>query len=64
MKEISIYDSTLRDGMQGETISFTVADKLKIVTALDRLGVAYIEAGNPDVYKRQAIRRLPQRRTG
>lgn len=47
MKEISIYDSTLRDGMQGETISFTVADKLKIVTALDRLGVAYIEAGNP-----------------
>lgn len=46
-KKIKIFDSTLRDGAQGEGISFSVSDKLKIVTALDNLGVAYIEAGNP-----------------
>lgn len=44
---ISIFDSTLRDGAQGEGISFSVDDKLKIVRVLDDLGVAYIEAGNP-----------------
>lgn len=47
MREISIFDSTLRDGSQGEGISFSVSDKLKIVQALDTLGVSYIEAGNP-----------------
>ncbi len=47
MKEIKIFDSTLRDGAQGENISFTVEDKLNIVKALDKLGVGYIEAGNP-----------------
>ena len=46
-REIAIFDSTLRDGAQGEGISFSVADKLKIVETLDGLGVAYIEAGNP-----------------
>ncbi|MCX7773400.1 MAG: citramalate synthase [Clostridia bacterium] len=44
---IDIFDSTLRDGAQAEGISFSVADKLKIVKTLDELGVAYIEAGNP-----------------
>lgn len=47
MKHIAIFDSTLRDGAQGEGLSFSVADKLKIVSLLDELGVAYIEAGNP-----------------
>lgn len=47
MKKVEIFDSTLRDGAQAEGISFSVADKLKIVTALDELGVSYIEAGNP-----------------
>ncbi|MCX7709751.1 MAG: citramalate synthase [Clostridia bacterium] len=47
MKELVIYDSTLRDGAQAQGISFSVEDKLKIVEALDRLGVKYIEAGNP-----------------
>jgi len=47
MKKIVIYDSTLRDGAQGRNISFTVADKIKIVKKLDELGVDYIEAGNP-----------------
>ncbi|MBR5580404.1 MAG: citramalate synthase [Treponema sp.] len=46
-KKITILDSTLRDGAQGEGISFSVQDKIHIVKALDELGVAYIEAGNP-----------------
>ncbi|MCX8131210.1 MAG: citramalate synthase [Clostridia bacterium] len=46
-KKIFIYDSTLRDGAQAQGISFTVEDKLKIVERLDKLGVSYIEAGNP-----------------
>lgn len=46
-KQAAIFDSTLRDGMQGEGISYSVADKLKIVKALDGLGIAFIEAGNP-----------------
>lgn len=46
-KKITILDSTLRDGAQGEGISFSVQDKIHIVRALDELGVAYIEAGNP-----------------
>lgn len=47
MKKIEIFDSTLRDGSQGEGISFSVQDKLNIVRALDEFGVTYIEAGNP-----------------
>ncbi|ADL51074.1 citramalate synthase [Clostridium cellulovorans] len=46
-KKITIFDSTLRDGVQGQGISFSVEDKLKIVKCLDKLGVEYIEAGNP-----------------
>ncbi len=45
--QLHIFDSTLRDGAQGEGISFSVQDKINIVRALDELGVAYIEAGNP-----------------
>ena len=47
MKKIYVYDSTLRDGAQAQGISFTVEDKLKIVKRLDKLGIDYIEAGNP-----------------
>lgn len=47
MKSISILDSTLRDGAQGIGISYSIEDKLKIVTLLDELGVQFIEAGNP-----------------
>ncbi len=46
-KNIEILDSTLRDGSQGEGISYSVQDKIHIVQALDELGVKYIEAGNP-----------------
>ena len=44
--KVEIYDTTLRDGAQGAGISYTEKDKLKIIEALDRLGVDYIEAGN------------------
>lgn len=47
LRKVHIFDSTLRDGAQGEGISFSVQDKLHIVRALDELGVAFIEAGNP-----------------
>lgn len=46
-RTVEIFDSTLRDGAQGEGISFSVQDKLNIVKTLDELGVSYIEAGNP-----------------
>ena len=46
-QKISIFDSTLRDGMQGEGIAFSVEDKLNIVRALDDIGIDFIEAGNP-----------------
>lgn len=44
---ISLYDTTLRDGAQGEGISLSVDDKLKITRLLDRLGVHYVEGGWP-----------------
>ncbi|MBE6350482.1 MAG: citramalate synthase [Spirochaetaceae bacterium] len=47
MKKVSLFDSTLRDGAQGQGINFSLQDKLHIVQALDELGVDYIEAGNP-----------------
>lgn len=47
MQKIEILDSTLRDGSQGEGVSFSVKDKIYICQALDELGVDFIEAGNP-----------------
>lgn len=44
---IAIYDTTLRDGTQRESISLSLADKLKITQMLDDLGVDYIEGGWP-----------------
>ncbi len=46
-KTIEILDSTLRDGAQGEGISFSVEDKLAVTRLLDGLGIPFIEAGNP-----------------
>jgi len=45
--KIKIYDTTLRDGTQGEGVSFSVEDKLMIARRLDELGVDYIEGGWP-----------------
>ncbi len=44
---IQVYDTTLRDGSQGEGISLSLDDKLKIARQLDRLGVPFIEGGWP-----------------
>ncbi len=44
---VHIYDTTLRDGSQGENVSFSVEDKLLIVRKLDDLGIDYIEGGWP-----------------
>jgi 2-isopropylmalate synthase len=45
--QVEIYDTTLRDGSQGEGINFSVADKLRIAERLDAFGVHYIEGGWP-----------------
>ncbi len=44
---IQLYDTTLRDGTQGEGINFSAGDKLRIARKLDELGVHYIEGGWP-----------------
>lgn len=47
MTQVKLYDTTLRDGMQGYGMSLSAAEKVRVVHALDRLGVHYIEAGFP-----------------
>jgi len=47
MTRIQIYDTTLRDGTQGEGVSLSVQDKLLISRMLDELGVDFIEGGYP-----------------
>lgn len=46
-KKIDIYDTTLRDGSQGEGISFSVQDKLLIMKKLDEMGFNHVEGGWP-----------------
>src|SRR5687768_6407299 len=46
-RQIKIYDTTLRDGTQGEGVSFSMEDKVRLATRLDALGVHYIEGGWP-----------------
>jgi len=45
MEKIKLYDTTLRDGMQAEGVSFSLDDKLSIARRLDELGLDYIEGG-------------------
>jgi len=45
MEKIKLYDTTLRDGMQTEGVSFSLEDKLSIAKCLDQLGLDYIEGG-------------------
>ena len=54
MSNVAIYDTTLRDGAQGEGISLSVEDKLAICRKLDDLGVHYIEGGWPGSNPRDA----------
>jgi 2-isopropylmalate synthase len=48
LREVKLYDTTLRDGMQGQGMSLSAAEKVRVVRALDALGVQMIEAGFPD----------------
>jgi 2-isopropylmalate synthase len=47
MEQVKLYDTTLRDGMQGEGMSLSAPEKVRVVQALDALGVQYVEAGFP-----------------
>jgi 2-isopropylmalate synthase len=47
MTTVYLYDTTLRDGTQGENINFTAEEKLKIAHRLDDFGAHYIEGGWP-----------------
>ncbi|MFO7962549.1 MAG: citramalate synthase [Desulfobacterales bacterium] len=47
MKPIQLYDTTLRDGTQGENINFTAEEKIKIARRLDGIGIHFIEGGWP-----------------
>lgn len=45
--EVKLYDTTLRDGTQGEGVNFSSLDKIRIAEELDRFGMHYIEGGWP-----------------
>ena len=47
MTKIQLYDTTLRDGMQGEGMSLSAQEKLRVAHRLDELGIDLIEAGFP-----------------
>ena len=47
MPRIEIYDTTLRDGSQGEGVNFSLQDKLQITRRLDALGFDFVEGGYP-----------------
>src|SRR5258707_2272362 len=50
---IELYDATLRDGMGGGGMARTAAEKLRVVPALDELGVGMIEAGFPESNRKE-----------
>src|ERR1035438_1362908 len=47
MTRIELYDTTLRDGMQGEGMSLSAQEKVRVAHRLDELGIDLIEAGFP-----------------
>jgi 2-isopropylmalate synthase len=47
VSRVTVYDCTLRDGMQGEGMSLSVEEKLRVAHVLDDLGIALVEAGFP-----------------
>ena len=54
MSDLLLYDTTLRDGCQGEDVSFSLKDKLRIAEKLAELGIHYIEGGYPGSNPRDA----------
>ncbi|MFO0870755.1 MAG: citramalate synthase [Pirellulales bacterium] len=68
MRSIQIYDTTLRDGTQGEGVSLSLQDKLHITQRLDEIGVDFVEGGYPlsnekDAEYFQRVRQLSLRHT-
>ena len=66
MARIDIYDTTLRDGSQGEGVNFSLEDKLLLTRRLDELGVDFIEGGYPlsnpkDCEYFKQVRKIPLR---
>jgi 2-isopropylmalate synthase len=66
MSSVEIYDTTLRDGAQGEGVSFSLEDKIKVTRRLDELGFPTIEGGWPGSNAKDAeffrrVRDLPLR---
>jgi len=64
MSRVFVYDTTLRDGSQGEGVNFSLQDKLLLTRRLDDLGVDYIEGGYPlsnpkDAEYFQAVKDIP-----
>ena len=45
MTRIELYDTTLRDGMQGQGMSLSAREQVRVAHCLDRLGIHFIEAG-------------------
>jgi len=54
MTHVKLYDTTLRDGMQGQGMSLSAAEKVRVVRALDRLGIELVEAGFPSSNPKEA----------
>jgi 2-isopropylmalate synthase len=54
MEQVKLYDTTLRDGMQGSGMSLSAREKLRVVRALDGLGIHFIEAGFPSSNPKEA----------
>ncbi len=54
MDQVNLYDTTLRDGMQGEGMSLSAGEKVRVVQALDALGVQFVEAGFPSSNPKEA----------
>jgi 2-isopropylmalate synthase len=54
MDQVKLYDTTLRDGMGGQGMSLSVGEKIKVVHALDALGIQFIEAGFPSSNPKEA----------
>ncbi|MEZ0293711.1 MAG: citramalate synthase, partial [Solirubrobacteraceae bacterium] len=54
MSRVTVYDCTLRDGMQGEGMSLSASEKLRVAHVLDQLGIPLIEAGFPSSNPKEA----------
>jgi 2-isopropylmalate synthase len=53
-QQVLLYDTTLRDGMQGEGMSLSATEKVRVAHALDGLGIHFVEAGFPGSNPKEA----------